>query len=257
MRIGRGVLIAVAVLIAPPAARAVDPFEIQVYDGTVADPGSIGAELHANTVAAGRRTSLPPELPAHHQSHFTLEVAYVITRWWEVGGYFQTAVLPDGSFEYAGDKLRTKLVVPERAGSPFHWGVNLEVARLPAAFDRNVWGAEIRPIATWSSGTGAIYASVNPIVDISLAGPDRGEAPSFEPAATIRYVRAGLLSVGLEYYASLGPIGGWLAARDQEHYLYEVIDVLRWKRVELNLGVGQGLTDASNDFVAKMILGYR
>ena len=99
--------------------------------------------------------------------------------------------------------------------------------------------------------------SINPIVDFSLAGPDRGEAPSFEPAATVRYVRPDLLSIGLEYYAGFGPIGSWAATRDQEHYVYEVIDVLRWKRVELNLGVGQGLTDASNDFVAKMILGYR
>jgi hypothetical protein len=251
------VLIAAAIVIAPSAARAVDPFEIQVYDGTLADPGTLGAELHANTVVSGLRTAEPPELPSHHQSHFTLEVAYVLTPVWEVGAYFQTAVLSDGSFKHAGDKLRTKVIVPVRAGSPFHFGVNVEIARIPEEFDRNVWGTELRPIATWSSPGGAIYASINPIVDLALGGPDRNEAPSFEPAATIRYVRADLLSVGLEYYAALGPIGSWLPARDQEHYIYEVIDVLRWKRIELNLGVGQGLTAASNDFVAKMILGYR
>jgi hypothetical protein len=256
---GRAILsgIAAAVVVAPSVARAVDPFEIQVYDGTLADPGTLGAELHANTVVAGQRTTEPPELPMHHQSHFTLEVAYVLTPVWEVGAYFQTAVLPDGSFEYAGDKLRTKFVVPVRADSPFHFGVNVELARIPEHFDRNVWGAELRPIATWSSPGGALYASINPIVDLALDGLDRNDAPSFEPAATLRYVRAQWFSIGLEYYAGLGPIGSWLPARDQEHYVYEVIDVLRWKRVELNLGVGQGLTAASNDFVAKMIVGYR
>jgi len=98
---------------------------------------------------------------------------------------------------------------------------------------------------------------VNPILDISLAGPDHNQAPSFEPAATARYVRAYLLSIGLEYYASLGPVGGWLHTADQEHYIYEVVDVLRWKHLELNVGVGEGLTNASNRFVAKMIVGYR
>jgi hypothetical protein len=246
-----------AVLLLPSAARAVDAFEIQVYDGTVGAPGSAGVELHANTVVSGRRGSVPPELPAHHQSHFTLEPAFVITDWWEVGAYFQTALLPDGSFEYAGNKVRTKFVAPPRAGSPFRWAMNMEVSRVPETFDRNRWGAEIRPIATWSSASGAVYLSVNPILDLSLAGPDRDHAPSFEPAATARYVRAGLLSIGVEYYASLGPVGGWLHAADQEHYIYEVIDVLRWRHLELNLGVGEGLTDASNRFVAKMIVGYR
>jgi len=250
-------LLAAGVLLGPSAARAVDPFEIQVYDGTVGDPGQPGVELHANTVIDGVRTSEPPELPAHHQSHFTLEPAVAITRWWELGLYLQSAVLPDGGFTYAGTKLRTKFVAPPRAGSPFRWGVNLEVSRLPERFERDRWGAEIRPIATWTSASGAIYVSVNPILDLGLAGPQRNDAPSFEPAATVCYVFPGLLSIGVEYYSNFGPIGSWLPANEQEQYLYEVINVLRWNRVELNAGVGEGFTDASNGLVAKMIVGYR
>lgn len=248
------IMTAAAVLFGPSAARAVDPFEIQVYDGTVGDPGQPGVELHANTVIAGVRTSEPPELPQHHQSHFTLEPAVAITRWWEVGMYLQSVLLPDGSFEYAGSKVRTKFVAPPHPGSPFHWGINLEVSRLPEQFERDRWGAEIRPIATWSSG--AVYVSVNPILDLSLAGPAH-DPPSFEPAATICYVIPGALSAGIEYYGNFGPIGRWLPVSAQEQYLYEVVNVLRWKRLELNVGVGEGLTDASNGFVAKMILGVR
>lgn len=82
-----------------------------------------------------------------------------------------------------------------------------------------------------SRSGGAVYAAVNPIVDLGLAGASRGEL-SFEPAATICYVVVNLVSVGVEYYADFGPIGDWSPARDQQHYLYEVINVLRWKRVE-------------------------
>jgi hypothetical protein len=165
--------------------------------------------------------------------------------------------LPDGSYEYAGSKLRSKFVLPARPASPFRWGVNLEVSRLPAQYDRDRWGAEIRPIATWTSAGGALYASINPIVGVSLAGPGRGEAPAFEPAAAILGVVDGSASFGLEYYADLGPVGSWSPAGAQEHYLFEVINVLRWTRLELNAGVGEGLTTGSNRFVAKMIIGFR
>lgn len=244
----------VAVLICPSAARAIDPFEIQVYDATVNQPGRPALELHLNSVISGRRDAVPPELPAHHQSHFTAEPAFGITDWWEVGMYVQTALLADGTFEYAGTKLRTKLVVPGRPESRLRWGVNVEVSRLPDRYERDVWGGEIRPIGTWSSAGGAWYVSVNPIVDLSFA---RLEAPSFEPATTILYVVGGLLSAGIEYYANLGPVGGWLPPGEQEHYLFEVINVLAWKHVRLNVGVGEGLTGASNDFVGKMIVGFR
>jgi len=40
-------------------------------------------------------------------------------------------------------------------------------------------------------------------------------------------------------------------------YVFEVINVLDWKHVELNFGAGEGFTQASNRFVGKMILGFR
>jgi hypothetical protein len=258
-RVARWALLgpAVAILARSSVAGAVDPFEIQVYDATVLAPRTAGVELHSNVVVSGRRASVPPELPAHHQSHFTLEAAMGLPPWWEIGAYLQTALLPDGSFEYAGNKLRTKFVVPARPDSAFRWGVNLELSRLPEHYDRDGWGAEIRPIATWSSAGGAVYVSINPIVDFGLAGMGRGQPPSFEPAATVCYVIDGLMSFGLEYYADVGPVGRWAPAGEQEHYLFQVINVLRWKRIEINAGVGEGLTEGSNDFVAKTILGFR
>jgi len=244
-------------LLASRVARAVDPFEIHVYDANVNDPGQVGIEVHLNTVIAGHGEAIPPELPSNHQWHFTAEPSLGITSWWEVGAYLQTALLGDGSFRYAGNKLRSKFVLPARAGNPFRFGVNLEVSRLPEQFDRDRWGAEIRPIATWSSARGDVYVSVNPIVDLSLAGPGRGDAPAFEPAATALYVVDGIASFGLEYYADLGPIGDWSPAGAQAHYLFEVLNVLEWKHLELNAGVGEGLTEGSNRFVAKAIVGFR
>jgi hypothetical protein len=63
------VVVALATLAAARPAAAIDPFEIQVYDGTANPPGVPGVELHVNGVAAG--STLARELTPNHQTHFT------------------------------------------------------------------------------------------------------------------------------------------------------------------------------------------
>ena len=244
-------------LLATSPARALDAFEIQVYDGTADAPGRPGLELHANTVVSGQREAVPPELPSNHQTHLTLEPSLGITRWWEVGMYVQTTVLPDGTFAYSGVKLRSKFVRPSWPSERLRWGVNLELSDLPARFDPNRWGAEVRPILAYTTPARRFAFAFNPILDFDLAGAGAGGWPSFEPALSALFVVDGLLSAGLEYYGDLGPIDQPLPASAQQHYLFEVLNVLRWRRIELNVGVGEGLTAASNPFVVKMILGVQ
>src|SRR6478735_8697072 len=105
-----GMLTTSYAVLCPRVALAVDPFEIQVYDGTADAPGEYSAELHANRVFSGLTTATPPELPANHQTHLTLEPAMGVLPWFEPGAYLQTAILADGTFRYAGVKLRSKFV---------------------------------------------------------------------------------------------------------------------------------------------------
>jgi hypothetical protein len=235
-------------------ARAVDPYEIQVYDGTANAPGVPAVELHLNTVASGDVPAPPPELPLDGQTHFTIEPSLGLLPWWEVGGYFQTTLRSDAVFTYAGVKLRSKFVMPP--GWHAHWrlGVNVELSLLPEAYDRNRWGTELRPIAGWEDETWILI--FNPILDAALAGPDASDGPSFEPAGMAKIKIQGSVALGFEYYASFGPIAHPLAWRDQEHYLYEVVDLLSIRRVELNAGIGEGLTAGSEGLVLKMIAGY-
>ena len=243
-------------LLAPPQAGAVDAFEIQVYDSSIEAPRVPAIEVHVNSVISGRRDAIPPELPPHHQTHFTAEPSIGLTSWWEIGGYLQTTLRADGGYDYAGTKLRSKFAMPSRGATPFGWAVNLEISHLPARYDPERWGGEIRPIATFTGFGGRMFIAANPIVALNLAGPDAGDAPSFEPAVTLAYVVDNVISAGVEYYANLGAIGRWSPLSQQEHYLYEVINVLQWHRWELNIGVGEGLTTGSNRLVGKMIVGF-
>ena len=248
------VLAASVLLFATRDAYAIDPFEIQVYDGTANAPGVPGLELHVNRVFVGQTTALPPELPQDQQTHFTLEPSIGVTPWWELGAYFQTALRGDGTFDYAGVKFRSKFVSPPGWHPHLRLGVNLEVSVLPEAYDRNRWGSELRPIVAWEDERWLF--AVNPIVDVPLAGPDWHSGPTFEPALMAKVKIGGVVALGPEYYAAFGPIASLAGWQGEQHYLYEAIDVLALHRIEINVGVGEGLTSSSNTFVAKMILGY-
>jgi hypothetical protein len=245
-------LLVAASLVALPAA-ALDPFEIQVYDGTANAAGEASLELHLNYVARGLRSSVAPELPPDHQAHVTLEPSYGVTSFWELGAYLQGSLRPDGSFDYAGAKLRSKLVTPPGWHEHLRLGINLEVSLLPVAYDRSRWGTEVRPIIAWEDDRW-IFAA-NPNFEMALTSPDRQEGPAFEPGAMAKLKLAGI-ALGIEYYASLGPVRAFLPAARQQHYLFQTIDVLSWQGVELNAGVGEGLTGASNPVVFKTIVGY-
>jgi hypothetical protein len=235
-------------------ARAVDPFEIQVYDATANAPGVPGLELHVNHVAIGLGTANAPELPQNGQTHFTLEPSIGLTPFWELGGYFQTSLRADGHFDYAGVKLRSKFVTPPRWQPHLRVGVNLELSLLPETYDRNRWGIEVRPIAAWENAHWLF--AFNPIADTSLAGPDSSRGPFFEPALMAKWKLLERVMFGVEYYGSFGPIASPLPWSAEEQYLYEAVDLIGVAHLELNVAVGEGLTAASNAFVVKTIVGY-
>jgi hypothetical protein len=244
------IVVALGLIAGTREARALDAFEIQVYDGTANAPGVFGLELHSNVVASGVTTVEPPELPPNHQAHFTLEPSFGVTTWWELGGYLQTAIRADGTYDYAGVKLRSKFVTPPAWSKRLRFGANFEVSDLPARYEADRWGVEVRPIAAWD--VAHLRLAVNPIIDVPLTGG----AVTFEPAAQALYEFPGAASFGVEYYAALGPVAGLAPARDQQHYLFEVANLLAVRNLELNAGVGQGLTSTSNALVIKVIVGY-
>jgi hypothetical protein len=244
-----------ALVLASAEARAGDPFEIQVYDGTANPPGVPGIELHLNDWATGNRTDYtPPEAPLHGQFHATLEPSFGLLPWWEIGAYLQGAVrTDDGVVDWAGAKLRSKFVTPPSFDPHWRLGINFEVSYLPPTYDHDRWGSEIRPIFTWYDPDWLFV--FNPILDQPLAGSDASQGPSFQPA--LKAARTvGPVALGIEYYATLGPLSAILPWSQQEQQIFECVDLVSVDRLELNACIGEGLTDASEGVVVKTILGY-
>ncbi len=249
-----GAALALFALLVTSPAHAGDPFEIQVYDGTANPAGVPGIELHLNDWATGNRDATPPEAPLHGQFHATLEPSFGLTSWWELGAYLQSAVRTDvGVFDWAGVKLRSKFVTPPSFDAHWRLGVNLEVSYLPATYDHDRWGSEVRPIVAWYDADWLF--ALNPIVDQPLAGSDVSDGPSFQPALKASRT-VGPVALGIEYYATLGPFSGFVPWSQQQQQVFECVDVLSLEHIELNACVGEGLTQSSEGVVVKTILGY-
>ena len=104
---------------------------------------------------------------------------------------------------------------------------------------------------------GRLYLSINPDLSLAIKGPDAGSAPAFEPNAKIAWDVTRTVTAGLEYYAETGPVKHFDPLSDQHHILVPALDLNVSPDWELNFGVGKGLTNTSEHWILKAIVGYR
>jgi hypothetical protein len=245
---GLALLAASAFQFAAGQARAVD--EIQVYNAEIAPPHTFTLQQHLNYVWSGSQTAdFDGGFAPYHTLNGTPELAYGVTPWYEIGLYAPFALDSSGTFLPGGVKLRHLFVAPGAAERNFFYGLNIELSYQTPRFSQSPFGIELRPIAgVRDLGWEFI---VNPIVDASF-----GSAGSVDFAPALRLARsvAKDTMVGIEYYADFGPLGNFSPIDQQKHSVFGVID-FTVLGLDVNLGVGFGLTDASDKIVTKLIIG--
>ena len=229
-------------------ARAAD--EIQVYNAGIAAVGQFTIQQHLNYTALGLKDPpFPGGLVSNHAINGTPEFAYGVTDWWEVGLYLPFAI-QDQQFLSNAFKLRTLFVAPNADKRDFFYGLNLEFSNTTPKFSQTRFTLEVRPIIGVRN---AEYEFIfNPIVD---AGFGKLGELDFAPAARLARKVGQDIFLGLEYYGDLGEIGNFAKLADQQHTLFLVTD-FKLGVLDVNFGVGYGLTPASDRWVIKTILGY-
>jgi hypothetical protein len=260
-------LAAAALVLAATPARAIDRFEIQVYESDINEPGQPGLELHLNYAFDGtKEPEFDGQVPPYHVGRLTFEPAVGVTEWLELGAYVQLFWAPgDGEgTRFGGWKARAKLVDPERVSGHFMLGLNVELAKVPHAVEQEAWANEFRPILGWKGGRWLV--SVNPILGYALTGPDKFR-PDLEPCGKVTWDTHLGFATGVEYFTSLGFANDLLPRAEQEHLLFAVVDLVPGPKPaggspmhgegwELNAGVGTALTDAPGPHVlVKAIVG--
>ncbi len=244
---------AAALLLAAALPLYGAPHEINVFADEMEERGAVGVEMHVNT-ARGRSTpDYPGEIPPHRVWRIMPEIVLGLGNNWETGLHLPMQFDRDGTLHADGLRLRFKHLRPQKEGSAFFSGVNLEWGYDQPHLSEDRHNAEVRGILGWKNERWMV--AVNPILAWVVKGQNRSRRPDFEGSLKIaRQVREGF-AVGIEHYAGMGRVGDFAARRDQDHMLYLAVDVER-ERWTLNFGVGRGLTKASDDLVVKAIFGF-
>jgi hypothetical protein len=241
-------LLAATLALWPLSAHATD--EIQVYNAAIAKVGQWTIQQHLNYAFEGRRQpDFPGGLVPNHALNGTPELGYGIFDWWELVFYAPFAV-SDRQFLSNGWKIRNLFVSPNADKRDFFYGVNFEFSYNFPKFSQQIYALEIRPIVGWRNKEWEFI--VNPIVDTSFGS---GGETDFAPAARLARNLGNDVFVGAEYYADVGQIGNFLPLQEQQHTLYAVTD-FKVGEVDVELGLGYGLTPGSDRLIAKTIIGY-
>jgi hypothetical protein len=232
------------------AARATD--EIQVYDSGINDPGEWSLELHANYAFQGRQQpDFPGGIVPNHALQGTPELGYGVTDWWELGLYWPYAFTNTGEYKDGGIKLRTLFVAPHAKERTWLLGVNFELGYDNPAFAEERLNLEIRPILGYRTEGDELI--VNPIFDMAL--DKRNYRPDFAPCARYAHALTAAWKVGIEHYADVGPLDGRYPERQQAQTTYAIVE-WSYRSIDVHFGIGHGWTPASDETIAKTIVGF-
>jgi hypothetical protein len=230
-------------------ALAVD--EIQLYNAEIAEVGQFTVQQHLNYTLNGHtQPDFPGGLVPNHALNGTPEFAYGVTDWFELGLYIPWAVNAGDQFLSNAIKLRTLFVTPDAAKKDFFYGLNFEYDFPTPPFGQTRFAMEIRPIIGWRNPQWEFI--VNPIVDLSFGR--LGEF-DFVPAARLARKLGDDFFLGVEYYADLGAPGSFPSFQQQQHQVFGVVD-FKVGVIDVDFGVGYGITSGSDRLVAKTILSY-
>ena len=231
-----------------PASAQTD--EIEVYDAAIVPIGTFNITLHNNFTPSGNTAAnFPGGIVPDHSLNGVAEWAYGIAPWLEGGLYFPLySITRDGSVLYNGIKLRALFVTPDAAKREFFYGVNFEFSFNTAHWDERAYTSEIRGIV--GTHIGRFDFIFNPVVDNSWNGVSKVE---FVPETRVAMALSEKYKVAFEEYDDFGSVSHFLPAAKQSHQLFAVVDI-KSKVIDIEAGVGAGLTGASDHWVLKLIL---
>jgi hypothetical protein len=238
------------------AGLAQENYEIQVYGSETMAPGRTMVELHSNFIIDGSKSVVNGVVPTNHALHETIEITRGINDWFETGFYIFTSYNPvQGGYGWVGDHIRPRVRAPESWHLPVGLSLSAEFGYQRAKYSEDTWSLELRPII--DKQIGKYYLSFNPTVDRSFHGPGVSAGVTFSPNFKLGYDVTSKVSMGFEYYGSVGPVTGFSAFHDQQQQFIPAIDLNLSPDWEFNAGVGVGVTGATDHLIVKFILGRR
>jgi hypothetical protein len=135
------------------------------------------------------------------------------------------------------------------------FGGNIELDYMRFAAEDNPLTLELRPILESRIRHFDIVANL--AFEKPFSGHGTHLGVQFDPSGEVVYNNLlRWLSPAVEYYGDMGAIEQLPALQSQQHFIVPAVNHDLDPRLEINLGVGFGLTRASNGVFIKSIFGW-
>jgi len=234
--------------------HAQENYEIQVYASPTMTKRSTIFELHSNYTFNGEKNIIDNVQPSYHSMHETIEITHGISKNFELGFYLFTNYTASYGYKIVGSHIRPRISVPTEWKWPVGVSLSAEFGYQRKEYSSETWNIEIRPIVDKQWGN--FYLALNPTFGISLHGINNDHSPAFEPNIKTSYT-INKVALGFEYYGDMGYINSIPELSKQGHAMFIVADLYLDPKWELNIGPGWGLTNATDGFVFKLLVGRR
>ena len=237
-----GFVIAIVAAVSSVSVNAA-PSDIRVLTDDIAATGELGLEFQSGLAQS----------TSHNQDRGRVvqglaEVAYGVANHWETSLQLPVSRV-GGTWFGTGINGELQFIAPHDDDDGLYWGGRTEIARVRPVDDKPYWQSEWRAILGYRIDKW--HFVLNPGFTKPFNGPDR--RVTFEPSAKAQFAISPHTKVGLEYFADAGPVARLFSHQQRSELALLVIDK-KINKADLNLGLGKGLTGASDQWVAKAIL---
>ena len=247
-------IVLVCACLCPLPAVAQDLFELEVFPSATAGEGETRIGIHANGLPGRAVAAASPTID--HPFHASVELSHGWTDRFETAVFLETAPLARAQgARFAGGHVRPKYRFARPPGLPFDVSLAVEYAINRIVFDDNRQTLEFVPILERRQGRLSLVA--NPEWAIAIKGPENASLPKFSTAAKVQWQTRPRVSMGFEYFWKTEALKHFDPDIDRHHFLLAVMDVRLSDDWELNIGAGRCLTDPRENWIVKMIVGYR
>jgi hypothetical protein len=246
-------LLALLLVLLPASARA-QFFEVYGWETPPrawAEPALWTTWVGTSDVPYGRpgSESTREGLWAH-----SAELEYAVTDRLAVAAYADFENSPEGgTLRYTGARVEARYRLFDRYEMLFDPALYMEysAARESTGEPQELEGRLILQ-HDWSD----VRLLLNPTVTKAISGDEAREGLRGELASGLYYRRFYHVQPGVEYYTKIGSLGKAAGRDEQEHRIFPSLRIRFGNGLQWNLGVGFGLTPASDDLTVKSIVQY-
>lgn len=235
-----GTAIGTAALLASASASALNYFELEVYPYATASKGEVELENFVTHTGRGRDDSSAPD-DNTGLTRSTFELTYGLTDKVELAYYRDYERARGTHFEHAASRVHVRTRFAEAGEWPVDVGLYAEL-EFPRGEDDDV-EAELRGIIEKDIGRWTL--NLNPIFERVLSGPGHADGWELQYAAALIYRANEHWLPRLDLFGDFGPLRHFEPRREQKHLLSPGVDLYLAHHVHAGLGVGFGLTDAT------------